>query len=195
MKLPFFLAAYTLVFLSEFLDSEALYTISALAARFSPLPVLCGSTVAFAGKMLAAVLLGRVVAKLPPSTINAASAATFFTMALVVWFKKGETAPSERQQVPLDWIRAAGISFTSIFCSEWGDLEQITAAALAANYKAPMMVWLAATLALVTKAVLAITLGVGLKKRVPQPVLRYGGVCLFLVLGMIAAVRFMRTVI
>ena len=194
MRLSLFLAAYTLVFLSEFLDSEALYTVSALAARFSPMPVLCGSAVAFAGKMLAAVLLGRVVGKLPPSTINAASAATFFTMALVVWFRKGGTA-SERQQIRLDWMRAAGISFTSIFCSEWGDLEQITAAALAANYKAPMMVWLAATLALVTKAVLAITLGVGLKKRVPQPVLRYGGFCLFLVLGLISAVKFMRTVI
>jgi putative Ca2+/H+ antiporter (TMEM165/GDT1 family) len=194
MRVSFFLTAYTLVLLSEFLDSEALYTISALASRFSPLPVLGGSAVAFAGKMAAAVLLGGFVAKFPATLINAVSAVTFFTMAVAVWFKKSEVASIPKRESSGRWMQVTILSFTSIFCSEWGDLEQITAAALAANSQALFTVWLAATCALMTKGVLAVTLGVGLKRKMPQAVLRYGGVGLFVILGMASALRFVKRI-
>ena len=48
MKPTSFLAAYLLVLFSEFLDSEALYTMSALAVGYSPLPILAGNSLAFA---------------------------------------------------------------------------------------------------------------------------------------------------
>jgi putative Ca2+/H+ antiporter (TMEM165/GDT1 family) len=143
--------------------------------------------------MLAAVLLGRVVvAELPPSAIRSASAIVFFVMAIVVFVRKPGATASGDQRPLRNWTEAASIAFVSIFFSEWGDLEQITAATIAANQNSLFIVWLAATLALITKGCLAVTVGTRLRKLIPQTLVQYGGVCLFLVMALLSVLRLTR---
>jgi len=180
-----------MVFLAELLGDKAVYTISGLATQYRPLPVLCGIFVAFAGKMAAAVLIGQFIIKLPASFVAMTSAATFFVMCLVLWFEESKGGSQGHRGPLLERSNAtvALISFAAIFFSEWGDVGQITTAALTASYKVPLTIWLAATLAMLTKGLLAMTLGVGLRKQIPQRLLRYGSACLFLVMAVVSALR------
>ena len=128
--LPLLLAAYATVFTAELVGDKLLYTLTALATRYRPFPMLCGVGVAFMGKMGAAVLLGGLVAHLPAKLVVGLSAATFFTMALVLSFKASGEETSERGPSP-HWSRAAVVAFSAVFFSEWGDPGQIAAAVLA----------------------------------------------------------------
>jgi len=85
------------------------------------------------------------------------------------------------------------VSFAAIFLSEWGDVGQVTAATLAARYRLPLIVWLGAVGAMITKGVLAAFLGAGIRRqiqeRVSPKVVRYVAVGLMLVLGMLTVLE------
>ena len=183
------LATFGTVFVAELIGDKTIYTISSLAMRFRPLYVFFGFTVAFMAKMLAAVLLGQVIAELPIYLVAIVSTATFFATALVIWFKKKDK-DEESVQGEHDgyFSKAMLITFAAIFFSEWGDIGQITAATLTARYQAPLIVWLGATLALVTKGLLALTLGRSLRKRIPQRMLRPISVSLCLLMAIVSAI-------
>lgn len=181
------LLTYGTVLVSELVGDKSIYTISSLATRFRPLYVFCGLAVAFMLKMLAAVLLGQVIATLPASLVGAVSAVTFFATALVIWRKKGDAA-STHNEGERYYPRAALITFAAIFFSEWGDVGQITAATLTARYQMPLVVWLGASSAMLTKGLLAITLGRGLRRHIPGHVLRPVSAGLCLLMGVVSAV-------
>src|ERR1051325_310669 len=188
MSFSLLLATYATIFLAELVGDKNLYTISTLTVRFHILPVMCGISLAFAGKMLAAWSVGRAVAKLPSALVTGMSAATFFATGLIIWMKRPEGQP-RRDEGARRWSRALPVSFAAIFFSEWADVGQIAAATLAARYHAPLMVWTGATLALMTKGLLALTLGAGLCRRLPQNVLRYGALGLCLMMGILSLLR------
>jgi putative Ca2+/H+ antiporter (TMEM165/GDT1 family) len=188
MSLSLLLATYGTIFLAELVGDKNLYTISSLTVRFQMMPVMCGIALAFSGKMLAAVLLGRAIAELPSALVTGMSAATFFATGLIIWMKRPEGEP-RKEEGAQRWSRAVPVAFAAIFFSEWGDVGQIATATLAARYHAPLMVWLGATLALMTKGVLALTLGAGLCKRLPRNVLRYGALGLCLMMGILSLLR------
>ena len=60
------LATYGTVLLAELLGDKSFYTISSLTTRFRAVHVLGGISIAFAGKMLVAVMLGQAIAGLDP---------------------------------------------------------------------------------------------------------------------------------
>jgi putative Ca2+/H+ antiporter (TMEM165/GDT1 family) len=138
--------------------------------------------------MLGAVLIGQTIAELPPTLVTITSTVTFFTTAFIIWRKKPGAEASENEPDGRS-SRAAWITFATIFFSEWGDIGQITAATLAARYQAPLVVWLGATMALMTKGILAMTLGLGLRHRIPLKALRVVSVGLCLTMGIISAFR------
>ena len=164
-------ATYWTVLAAELIGDKTIYTVAALSARFRPLPVLCGISAAFAGKALAAVTLGHVLMQLPAKWVGTVSALTFFMAAVFVWLHEPEMGKSP-QPSSGRWQSAVLVAFASIFFSEWGDVGQLSTAALAAKYNLPLVIWIAATLALVSKGGLALTLGVGLRKRIPGTALR-----------------------
>jgi putative Ca2+/H+ antiporter (TMEM165/GDT1 family) len=188
MNFSLLMATYGIVFVTELLGDKSIYTVSSLTTRFRLAPVFCGIALAFMAKMLVAVLMGNVIAELPPALVTGISAATFFITALLLWLRKPKGERSERDSKQL-WPQATAISFAAIFFSEWCDIGQITAATLTARYQAPTVVWLGATLALLTKGVLAMTLGLGLRRYIPANALRYGAVILCLTMGVLAALR------
>lgn len=181
------LATYGTIFLSELLGDRSIYTISSLAMRFRALYVFCGFTVAFMIKMFAAVLLGQVIAQLPKSLIAITSTATFFVTALIIWFRK-EDAGSSRREEDNRFAKATLVTFAAVLFSEWGDIGQVMAATLTARYQLPLVVWSGATLALITKGLLALALGRGLRTRVPVHMLRPVSAGLCVIMGVISAI-------
>jgi putative Ca2+/H+ antiporter (TMEM165/GDT1 family) len=186
--LSLLLLAYGIVFVTELVGDKTLYTISALATRSRPVPLFCGISVAFMAKMLAAVMLGHALAALPPAVITGMSAATFFAVAFTLWRKHSEGGGAEPAPVRA-WGQTFLVAFAAIFFSEWGDVGQITAATLAARTHAAGVIWLGATLALMTKGLLALTVGMSLRRWMPRRLLRLGACGVCLALGLVSAFR------
>jgi len=143
------------VLLAEVAGDRSIYTIASLSSRFRAAPVLLGVIPAVALKMLAAVLVAGAVSRLPPPAIAAISVVTWLVTAWVVWRREtpSDTGSFARIRHP------SVIAFLSIAFTEWGDPGQLTAALLATHFRAPMLVWSAATAALLTKAVVGLVIG------------------------------------
>jgi putative Ca2+/H+ antiporter (TMEM165/GDT1 family) len=181
------LTTYGTVLVAELLGDKTLYTLGSLATRFRLGAILGGAVAAFALKMLVAVLFGRVLATCPDALVAAVSAATFLVMAVVLWRKRPGTPPADA--APPRWSRATVISFAAIFFPEWGDPGQLAAAMLVAQHGAPLVIWSGAVLAMLTKACLAVSLGIGLRRWVPRDGLRWVSVAVCLAMALLAAFR------
>ena len=182
-----FLATYGAVFIAEIVGDKLLYTTGVLAARYRTAPIMIGMAAAVMTKMGVAVLIGEAISKLPRFLVAAITTASFIGVAIALW-RKNDEYRQERDQHKAH--RAAMISFAAIFFSEWGDVGQVTAAAMAAKYHVALVVWLGAVAAMVTKGSLATFLGAGIRRwihdRVSPKVVRYVGVGLLLLLGVLS---------
>jgi putative Ca2+/H+ antiporter (TMEM165/GDT1 family) len=181
-----FLASYWTILVAELLGDKSIYTVASLSLRFRVGLVFLGMSAAFAGKMLVAVMLGRVLVQAPAQWTAAASALIFFVAAAFTWFRGPEGGRARAPAPAASWQRAALVAFASLFLTEWGDPGQITAAALTAQSDLPLAVWFGGTLALTTKGALALTLGLKLRDRVNERVLRVVATVSCCVLGMLA---------
>jgi len=182
--LVIFFATFGAVFLAEIVGDKLLYTTGVLSARYRTVPILIGMAAAFMAKMGVAVLVGEAISRLPRLLVAAITAASFVGVAIALW-RKDDQYRQERDHHKAH--KVAMISFAAIFFSEWGDVGQITAAAMTAKYHAALIVWLGAVAAMITKGSLAAFLGAGIRRwihdRVPPTVVRYVGVSLLLLLG------------
>ena len=190
---PILFATYIAVFVAEIVGDKLLYTTGVLATRYRTLPILCGMAVAFMAKMAVAVLLGKAISTfLPRPVVAALTAINFCAIAYVLWRKPDMREVKEKKEYPAS--RAALVSFAAIFFSEWGDVGQITAANMAAQYGGwPWSVWLGAVGAMVTKGALAASIGAGVRQWIqvhfsPRTI-RYAAVGLLLLLGMLSVVE------
>ena len=187
-KLPFgylLLVSYWTVLIAELVGDKSIYTVSSLTLRFRPFIVFGALVCAFASKMLAAVLLGRVIVQMNSGWTDLVSACAFFVSATLIWFDEHET-PMDKPDMNVSWSRAALISFGSLFFTEWGDPGQISAAALTLKSHSLLAIWLGGTLAMTTKGVLAMVLGAKLRDRLPQRTLRSLASVSCLILGVLA---------
>src|SRR5262249_28307436 len=157
---------------------------------YRTLPIMLGMAAAFMAKMGVAVLVGSAIAKLPRVLVASITAISFLGVAFALW-RKTDRYREEKAQHRAH--KAAMVSFAAIFFSDWGDVGQVTGATLAAKYHQPLVVWLGAVSAMVTKGCLAAFLGAGIRRwihdRVSPGVVRYAGVCLLLVLGTLSVVE------
>jgi putative Ca2+/H+ antiporter (TMEM165/GDT1 family) len=64
---------------------------------------------------------------------------------------------------------------------------------MAARFPSPLVVWLGAVSAMVTKGILAASIGAGIRRwiqeHLPPKVIRYGGVSLLLLLGLLSVLE------
>lgn len=186
-----FLATYGAVFLAEIVGDKLLYTTGVLATRYRPMPIVIGATIAFMIKMGVAVAIGEAISHLPPLLVATLTTLSFLGLAYTLWRKPVE--PKEVKDATGS-SKAAMVSFAAIFFSEWGDIGQITAATMAARFpSSPILVWLGAVSAMVTKGILAASLGAGVRgwiQRTFSPrTIRVGGVTVLLVLGLLAVIE------
>jgi len=179
------LLAYWTVLVAELVGDRSIYTVSALSIRFRPAIVLSTMAMAFAGKMLAVVLLGKAIMRFDSRWTDILSACAFLISALLIWFDEpNEVLSPQSTQTP--WLRAVATCFGSLFFAEWGDTGQIAAAALTVKTGALFGVWLGGTLAMTTKGALAMVVGRKLGERLPQRMIRTIACLSCGVLGIIA---------
>ena len=192
--LPILLATYGTVFIAEIVGDKLLYTTGVLATRYRTTPILFGMAIAFMAKMAVAVLVGKAISTLPPLLVAAITTINFFAIAYALWRKpdKRELKEQDRnKEYPAS--RAVLVSFAAIFFSEWGDVGQITAANMAAKFGSPLIVWIGAVAAMVTKGALAASIGASIRgwiQRTFSPkTIRYAAVGLLLFLGLLSVIE------
>jgi Ca2+/H+ antiporter, TMEM165/GDT1 family len=191
--LPILFATYVAVFVAEIVGDKLLYTTGVLATRYRTTPILFGMAIAFMAKMAVAVLLGKAISTfLPRPVVAALTAINFCAIAYVLWRKPDTREVKTKKEYPAS--RAALVSFAAIFFSEWGDVGQITAANMAAQYGGwPWSVWLGAVGAMVTKGALAASIGAGVRQWIQNHfsprTIRYAAVGLLLLLGILSVVE------
>jgi putative Ca2+/H+ antiporter (TMEM165/GDT1 family) len=190
MSATLFGTAFVAVLLAELVGDKLLYGAGALAARIGARTVLLGAIPAFAAKAAVAVALGGAIARLPHAMVAAASSLAFALTALTIWRepRRVESRPestARRTSMP----RGALAAFSTIFFAEWGDPGQLATAAFAARSGAPALVWAAASTAMATKAILALSLGSLLHRYAPQRTVRWAGASLGVVLSLSSALQ------
>ena len=194
--------AYWTVLVVELVGDRALYAIASLASRYRPVVVFAGISAAFMAKVLAAVWFGRFLLALPPRATAVVSALTLFTTAILLWRRRGEPRAAEAPRTadtprasdaprPANALRilatsGLGTSFLTLFLSEWGDLGQMSVAAIASRTTQPFAVWLGATAALMTKGLIALTVGVQLRRHLPASASRLVATASCVLLGAFA---------
>lgn len=185
-----FFTTFGAVFVAEIVGDKLLYTTGVLAARYRTAPIMLGVAAAFMAKMGVAVIVGEAISHLPRPLVAAITAISFLGVAFALWRKSDRPSDSKGDHRA---SKAAMVSFAAIFFSEWGDVGQITAAALAAKYHLALVVWAGAVTAMITKGALAAFLGAGIRRwirdRIPPGVVRYVAVSLLLVLGLLSVLE------
>jgi putative Ca2+/H+ antiporter (TMEM165/GDT1 family) len=178
-----FFTAFIAVFLVELAGDKTVYTVSSLCTRLPARQIYVGISLAFMVKMRVAVMMGHLIGSIPPKILACLNGATFFLMAAALWRKR-----EERSQAvgPMTGLGACVLAFSSVFFSEWADGGQLTAAALSARYQVPFLIWGAGTLALMTKGLLAVGVGKGLRHYFPSVTVRPFAVAVAVVLGILS---------
>lgn len=184
------LTTYAVVLFAEIAGDKLLYTTGILGTRYRPMPIVAGMITAFAAKIFVAVAIGTALTRFPRPLVAGITALSFVGVAYTLW--RTPTC-SENRVRDGTAARGAFVAFAAIFFSEWGDVGQITAAAMAARFEAPMLVGAGAVTAMATKGVLATFFGAGMRRwmrnRISPAVIRVGGAALLLVLAMTSVVE------
>ena len=187
--LPVLFATYGAVFVAEIVGDKLLYTTGVLATRYRTVPIMFGMALAFMAKMGVAVAVGKAISTLPPLAVAAITTLNFFAIAWFLWRKPEKK--SEKKEYPAS--KAVMVSFAAIFFSEWGDVGQITAATMAARFGSPLLVWIGAVSAMVTKGILAASIGAGVRgwiqTHLSPKTIKYAAVGLLLFLGLLSVIE------
>jgi len=181
--------SFALIFLAE-LGDKTLYTVLLLSARYRrrAVPVLIGACTAFVVQGTIAVGLGSVLALLPLKVVQWVTAAVFLFFGLMLLFKEEkEEDLSAAKSIPAH--RTMLTTFGLVFAAEWGDATQVGSAALVARFRAPVQVFIGATLGLWLGTVLAVLVGHWVGPRLPGRWLRKSAGILFCAFAIIAALK------
>ena len=181
-----FWTTYATVLAAEVLGDKFLYTTGFLATRYRTTPMMIGIAVAFMAKMGVAVAVGDAIAVLPRLLIAVVTVAGVVGIGRKMWNEPDTgTGPDYRREHSN--AEAAMVSCGSVLFSEWADLGQVAAATMAVQFRAPLLVWMGAVAAMMTKAILAAAVGakvrVWLREHVPEPIVRYGALSVLVLLG------------
>jgi Ca2+/H+ antiporter, TMEM165/GDT1 family len=184
---------FTVIFLLELPDKTALAALL-LATRHRPLPIFFGAAAAFVVQSAVAVLAGSLFSLLPREPIRIGAGLLFLVMAaLLVRRNLRKVEAAEEQSVEHEEARHRRpfvTAFTVVFIAEWGDLTQLATAALQARYQQPLVVFIAATLALWAVSAIAVGLGNRLGAWVPARPLQFAaaGVMVLVAIALISGV-------
>jgi putative Ca2+/H+ antiporter (TMEM165/GDT1 family) len=165
------LLAFWTVLVAELVGDKSLYTLTSLTLRFRAGLVFSAFALASGAKMLVAVLLGSALVQLPSHRTSIVSAGAFFVSAVLIWME-GSPTGSDGELKQTTWTKGTLACFASFFLTEWGDPGQISAAALVLKSHLLTATWLGGTLAMTIKGVVAMTIGIHLRDRLPRRTLR-----------------------
>jgi Ca2+/H+ antiporter, TMEM165/GDT1 family len=178
------LLSFAVIFVAELGDKSQLMALT-FAARYPPVPILIGITVATGVVHAVSVLIGAVVAvSLPTDAINIAAGVAFLLFA--AWTLRGdaldddETAKAARaERGNRSAILAASGAF---FLAELGDKTMLATITLATT-EGLFGTWLGSTLGMVAADALALLAGTLLGRRLPERAIAIGASVMFVLFG------------
>lgn len=184
------LLSFGVIFVAEMGDKSQLMAL-AFAARYKPLPILIGITIATAFTHAISVGLGAAVgSRLPTDTISIVAGCAFLIFA--AWTLRGDSldddelakaeVSSGRQR---NAIVAASVAF---FLAELGDKTMLATITLATK-EGIFGTWLGSTLGMVAADGIAIVIGLHLGKRLPERFVRMGASVLFVLFGVLLIIE------
>ncbi|HEY4105024.1 MAG TPA: TMEM165/GDT1 family protein [Polyangiaceae bacterium] len=179
-----FATVFGTIFLAELPDKTAVAAL-VLATRHRAMPVFLGTALALVVQSVVAVAAGGLISLLPARPVHIGAGILFLVSAFFMWRREEEKEAATNGETRAEGFRAVfSKSFLVVFIAEWGDLTQLGTAALAANYRAPVTVFLAATTALCSVAALAVFVGNRLSALIhPRHTQRFAAV-VFVLLGL-----------
>lgn len=186
------LTAFGVVFLAE-LPDKTMFATLLLAARYPRRTAVWGGvTAAYSLHVVAAAVLGGVVAQLPAQPIQYVVAAMFVLAGTyLMWTSRRPVSRDTHEVATRDassWRSIFAVSFATIGVAEFADITQIATASLAATRDSVIAVAVGAALALACVSGIATLVGRGLVQRVRfHLVQRMAGV-LFVVIGIVTLV-------
>jgi putative Ca2+/H+ antiporter (TMEM165/GDT1 family) len=163
------------------LPDKSLFASLLLGTRYQPWPVWLGVMAAFAVHAGLAVTVGSLLTEAPHQIVELVSATLFLGGAVWVLRSRpretGEPGPDAARigAPPASMLRVAATSFAVVFVGEWGDITQVTTANFAARYQDPLIVGVAALVALWTVSGLAVFVGPKVLGRIPERWVRLAG--------------------
>lgn len=178
MNLAILATVFPIIFVGE-LPDKTMFASLLLSTRGRPVPVWVGAAAAFAVHVAIAVTVGMAAVLLLPHRALEALVAAMFAAGVLLAIReirqgRGESADGKPGPPgpPASAGRTTFTAFAVVFVAEWGDLTQVLTANLAAHYRSPWNVGIAALLALWAVCGLAVTSGRWLTRFVDATVLR-----------------------
>ena len=184
------LLSFGVIFVAEMGDKSQLMAL-AFAARYKPVPILIGITIATAVTHAISVGLGAAVgSRLPTDTISIIAGCAFLLFA--AWTLRGDSLDDEELAKAEDSsgrqrnaVVAASIAF---FLAELGDKTMLATITLATK-EGIFGTWLGSTLGMVAADGIAIVIGLHLGKRLPERLIRIGASVLFVLFGVLLIIE------
>jgi putative Ca2+/H+ antiporter (TMEM165/GDT1 family) len=180
------LLSFGVIFVAELGDKSQLMAL-AFAARFKPLPVLAGITIATAVVHAVSVLVGVLLgASLPTRPITIVAGLAF--LAFAAWTLRGDQLSEEEEgradRSTRSAVLAASVAF---FLAELGDKTMLATITLATTEGA-LGTWAGSTAGMVAADALAILAGQQLGSRMPERAIRIGATLTFVGFGLLLLV-------
>ena len=186
-----FLLSFGIIFVAELGDKSQLMAL-AFAARYRPLPILVGITIATAVVHLFSVVIGVLAGvALPTRAITIVAGVAFLGFA--GWTLRGDSLDEEEAARAERRARSAVLAAaTAFFLAELGDKTMLATITLATTEGA-FGTWLGSTLGMVAADALAIVVGSRLGARLPERTIRVGAAAAFVVFGVLLLVEGLRS--
>lgn len=192
-----FLSAFGLLFVAELGDKTQLAVLSQVCKYRRPWFVFLGGSLALAGITALGVLFGRLLGDIIPALLmRRLAAAAFFIMGLLILIE-WVSSRNNRPACPADetdsekggkghssWL-AFSTTFGLLAVAELGDKTQLAALSMASQTSSALSVFFGATLALCLITGLAVVLGEGLCRLIPERMLKLMAGCAFIAMGIL----------
>jgi putative Ca2+/H+ antiporter (TMEM165/GDT1 family) len=193
VRLTHLAAAFGAVFIAELPDKSMVAMLVLTGRTKRPLAVWLGASGAFVLQAAIAVAAGRLIALLPGEVVAAVAAVLFGAGAWILWHEgDGDEALLAERAAARRFRSVVALTFGVIAISEFGDLTQLTIAALAARTKDPFAIGIGGAAALIAIAGLATSLGGMLQRRLPMRALHRGAAVVFVAFALLAVIDIIR---
>lgn len=173
------ISSFGIIALAE-LGDKTQVTVMCLSVNKKARTVFIGAVLAFALVDGASALIGGTIAAfIPTRWIGVGAGVAFLVFGAYSLFQKPEEVDVDNRSLNV------AHSFSLIVLMELGDKTQLSTIALAAEYDAPLMVFIGIMLALALLTAIGIAVGMVISRFIPMKYVKIGSSLVFIIFGIL----------
>ena len=173
------ISSFSIVALAELGDKTQL-TVMCLSANKRAKTVFIGAILAFAlVDGVSALIGGTIAAFIPTQWIGIGAGVAFLAFGIYSLLSKSEEVKADNRS------QSVTHSFSLIALMELGDKTQLSTIALAAEYDAPVMVFIGIMLAIVLLTAIGVAVGTVISRFIPMKYVKIGSSLVFIIFGIL----------